>query len=278
MEVQWNHNLDTSLIHVLAASSSILILANPSHQTALNARKHLVRMHLIDPYAELRFMASLLSSQHCTKHAELWYHRRWLLSAAYDPHLPDTMGMDSYSRLQFASQEALQQELKLVSRACELYPRNYFAWTHRLICMRSLLSDYLTGTDTVGFVQIVRHEIAGVKGWIDRHVSDYSAIHFILTLSQAAFQSGDSSLVITIIEEDILDHAISLVQEYPVHKALWMYIRAALSISDSLQAQQTQQFVDHFVQPLAHSQFSKTGIEDGLVKASQYARQFLERK
>ncbi|KAH0829178.1 hypothetical protein J3R83DRAFT_2709 [Lanmaoa asiatica] len=273
--VQRNHDLDASLVRILIASSSILVLANPSHQTALNARKHLVRKHLIDPRAELRFTASLLSSQHCAKHAELWYHRRWLLSAAYDLQFSDTTGVDSCCRPQFASREALQSELELVSRACELYPRNYFAWTHRLICMGSLLWDYLTGTDPVGFVPIFRNEIAGIKGWINRHVSDYSAIHFILALSQAAFQSGDSSLVEVIIKEDLLDHAISLVQEYPTHEALWMYIRTALFISNSWQTRQTQQFVDHFVQPLAHSQHSETGAADGGVKASQYARQFL---
>lgn len=275
--VQRIHDLDASLVRILTASSTILLLANPSHQTALNARKHLVRKHLIDPHAELRLMASLLSSQHCAKHAELWYHRRWLLSAACNSQFSDAASVDSYCRLRFASQEALQHELQLVSRACELYPRNYFAWTHRLICMQSLLSDYLTGMDTVGFVPIFRNEIAGIKGWIDRHVSDYSAIHTILALSQAAFRSGDLSLMELIIEEDLLAHAISLVQEYPAHEALWMYIRSAFSISDSRQAQQTQQFVDHFVQPLAHSQYSKTGIKEDLVKASHYATRFLDR-
>jgi protein prenyltransferase alpha subunit repeat containing protein 1 len=269
-------NLDASLVRILIASSSILLLANPSNQTALNTRKHLVRMHQIDPHAELRFLASLLSSQHC-KHAELWYHRRWLLSAAYDPRFSDAASVDSYCRLQFVSQESLQRELELVSRACELYPRNYFAWTHRLICIRSLLSDYLAGMDAVGFVPIFRNEIAGIKGWIDRHVSDYSAIHTILALSQAVVQSGDLSLMEIIIEEDIPGHAISLVQEYPAHEALWMYIRTALSIPDSQQIPQIQQFVDHFVQPLVHSQHPKTDAKEDLVKAPQYARQFMDK-
>ncbi|KAG9312075.1 hypothetical protein JVU11DRAFT_7358 [Chiua virens] len=48
--VQRNHDPDTSLLRALTASSSVLLLANPSHQTALNARKHLVRMHMIDPH------------------------------------------------------------------------------------------------------------------------------------------------------------------------------------------------------------------------------------
>ncbi|KAF8448641.1 hypothetical protein L210DRAFT_3756546 [Boletus edulis BED1] len=276
--VQRNHDLDASLIRILADSSSILLLANPSHQTALNARKHLVRMHLIDPHAELCFTSSLLSSQHCAKHAELWYHRRWLLSAAYDANLLAIAGVDSFGPIRFASGEALRQELQLVSRACELYPRNYFAWTHRLICMRSLLSDYLTGIDIVGFIPILRNEIAGIKQWIDHHVSDYSAVHTILGLSQAVFQSGDSFLMGIIIEENLLDHAISLVQGYPSHEALWMYTRIAISISDSQQAQQIQMFIDRFVQPFVQLQCSKTGVEEDLVKVSQYARQLLNKR
>lgn len=275
--VQQNPDLDASL-RILTASSSILLLANPSHQTALNARKHLVRMHLIDPHAELRFTASLLSSQHCAKHAELWYHRRWLLSTAYNLYLSDAANVDSCSRLQFASQEALQQELVLVSRACELYPRNYFGWTHRLICMRSLLSDYLTGVDTLGFVPIFRNEIAGIKQWINCHVSDYSAIHAVITHSQETFQRGDLPLKKIIIEEDLLDHAISLVQEYPTHEALWIYVGSALSIPDTRQEQRIQQFVDHFVQPLTYLQHLKTDTNVDLTRSSQYARQFLDRR
>ncbi|KAG8221305.1 hypothetical protein J3R82DRAFT_1472 [Butyriboletus roseoflavus] len=276
---QRNRDLDPPLVRVLTASSSILVLANPTHQTALNSRKHLVQMHLIDPHAELRFIASLLSSQHCAKHAELWYHRRWLLSATCDTQFSDgTAGVDSHCHLRFASQAALQQELDLVSRACELYPRNYFAWTHRLMCMRNLLLDFLSGTGIVSFAPIFRNEIAGVKGWIDRHVSDYSAIHSILTLSQAALRSGDSSLVQMVIQEDLLAHALSLVQEYPAHEALWIYVRTALSISDLWQTHQTQQFIDHFVQPLAYLQQTKIGTMDDLVRASQCAKQFLDRR
>ena len=143
--------------------------------------------------------------------------------------------------------------------------------------MRSLLSDYLAAMDTIGFVPIFRNEIVGIKRWIDRHVSDYSAIHTILALSQAAVQSGNLSLTEIITEEDILGHAISLVQDYPAHEALWMYTRMTLSILNLQQAPQIQQFVDHFVQPLVHSQHPKTEVVDALVNASQYARQFLNR-
>lgn len=277
MRVQADRDPDASPIHILDTSSSILILANPSHQTAFNARKHLIRMHLIDPLAELRFIASLLSSQHCAKHAELWHHRRWLLGAVHDLSPTDAPGMNPSPRLQFMSREALRQELELISRACELYPRNYFAWTHRLICIRSLFSDYLAGTDTIDFVSVFCLEVVEVKGWIDRHVSDYSAIHYILSLSRAAFQCGHSSLAEITIKENLLGHAISLVQGYPTHEALWMYIRMAFSISDLWQTQQIDQFIENFVHPLAHAQHSEIGVTDDSTKVSQYARQFLKR-
>lgn len=278
ISIQDSRDLDASALRALAASSSVLLLANPSHHTALNARKHLVRMHLIDPHTELRFMASLQSSQHCAKHAELWYHRRWLLSAVHDPQFSDTAKLvATCCRLRFASQEVLQRELTLVSRACELYPRNYFAWTHWQICVQSLLSDYLSGDDTVGFVLIFRREMAGLKEWIDHHVSDYSAIHSILTLSQVSLQCGDVVLGNLVVEEDIVDHAISLVQAYPAHEALWMYARAALSMLGSWQTEQAEQFMHSFVRPLACSQLN-TSSRDDLDKALQFAQVFLDKR
>lgn len=274
---QQNPHLDPSLVRSLAASSSVVVVGNPCHQTALNARKHLVRMDLLDLHTELRFTAALLSAERCVKQGELWYHRQWLLRSACTTQLSNATDAGSHCRLQLASREALQQELELVSHACEVYPRNYFAWTHRLTCIQSLLSDYSNGTDAVGFVSIFRNEIKGLKRWIDRHVSDYSAIHTILALSQVACQSRDAPLVEIVVEEDLLDHATCLVQEYPIHESLWMYVRTAISIPCLQQAQKIQQFRDDFVRPLVHLHL-ETGIKEGFVHPSQYARWFLERQ
>ncbi|KIJ15501.1 hypothetical protein PAXINDRAFT_155535 [Paxillus involutus ATCC 200175] len=284
-EIQGNDN--SPAVQILIDSSSILILANPSHQTALNARKLLVKKQLIDPRTELCFIASLLSSQHCAKHAELWYHRRWLLSSAYETHgtqsptcLPAGAGA-SHRDLMFASQTNLQQELGLLSRACEVYPRNYFAWTHRLICMRSLLSDHLANpSKNSNFVVILRREIDGIKQWIEHHVSDYSAVHYILTLSRDVLQCKTLVLEETIDEEDMLAHAIALVCEYPGHEALWLYARIATLIFDAREKQQIEQFVESFVRPLA-SQNSITGAWDDVANqlgSSEYARLYLSKR
>ncbi|KIJ58074.1 hypothetical protein HYDPIDRAFT_178117 [Hydnomerulius pinastri MD-312] len=221
-------NLPSSTKRTLIASSSVLILANPSHQTALNVRKQFVHKQLIDPRTELSLMASLLSSQHCAKHAELWYHRRWLLSGAYEPHhtQPST-GLPIFKQL---SRDALETELALVSRACELYPRNYFAWTHRLICMRNVLSDDPTITSkSAELISILRQEITEIKRWIECHISDYSAVHYVTTLARDIIQNKDLPLTKIITEEGLLAHATSLVQEYPSHEALWLYARTAPS-------------------------------------------------
>ncbi|KAF9243132.1 hypothetical protein BU15DRAFT_43244, partial [Melanogaster broomeanus] len=283
-EIQGTH--DSTAVQILIDSSSVLILANPSHQTALNARKELIRKQLINTEAELCFIASLLSSRHCAKHAELWYHRQWLLSGTYDTHeeqfstcLPPGAGVSH--RLLITSQEGLRQELSLSSRACELYPRNCFAWTHRLLCMRSLLSDHLTNPSEIfNFVSILRQEIAEVKRWIEHHVSDYSAAHYILTLSRDVFQSRESSLREIIDEEDLLAHAISLVREYPDHESLWMYARTVPAILDTPDRQQVEHFVDSFVRPLA-SQHRITGAWDDVAHqtdSSYYANMYLSRR
>ncbi|KAF9228395.1 protein prenylyltransferase [Gyrodon lividus] len=278
--IQANHD---SSVQIVIDSSSVLILANPSHQTALSARKRLLKEELINPQAELYFIASLLSSQHCAKHAELWYHRRWLLGSVYNTYekqfptrLPAVAGASRH--VLFASEEGLQQELSLLSRACELYPRNYFAWTHRLICMRSLLSDHLTNPSHIfDFSLILDQEIAGIKRWIEHHISDYSAVHYIVTLSRDVLESKNMSLQEIISEGDMLAHSITLVQEYPGHEALWMYARTAPLIADARAREQIEQFVESFVRPLA----SQHGAWHDVVnqpESLEYARLYLSRR
>ncbi|KIK90761.1 hypothetical protein PAXRUDRAFT_151179 [Paxillus rubicundulus Ve08.2h10] len=282
-EIQGKDN--PAAVQILIGSSSVLILANPSHQTALNARKLLVKKKLIDPRTELCFIASLLSSQHCAKHAELWYHRRWLLS--YEAHetwpparLPAGVG-ETRRDLLFASQTDLQQELGLLSHACEVYPRNYFAWTHRLSCVRSLLSNHLTNpSKDPNFVVILRREIDGIKRWIEHHVSDYSAVHYILTLSRDVLQCKSLFLEEVIDKEGMLAHAIALVREYPGHEALWLYARIAPLIFGTREGEQIEQFVESFVRPLA-SQNSTTSAWDDVanqLESSEYAGLYLSRR
>ncbi|RPD52751.1 hypothetical protein L227DRAFT_658671 [Lentinus tigrinus ALCF2SS1-6] len=71
-----------------AASSSVLLLVNPAHQCALNARKRLVELGSLDAAHELAFMGALLTLREGAKQSILWQHRRWLLRRIHPPIRP----------------------------------------------------------------------------------------------------------------------------------------------------------------------------------------------
>ncbi|KAI6116005.1 hypothetical protein F5141DRAFT_1100349 [Pisolithus sp. B1] len=249
----------------LLASSSIILLANPSHQTALNVRKRLVRDGIIDSEKELRFTSSLLSSQHCAKYGELWYHRRWTFAVRQQLGFEESSCSSFYVPL-----ASLRQELALISRACELYPRNYFAWMHRLLCFRSLVRSHPIGVLPNELGQILNDEIDDTKRWIECHVSDYSAVHYLVGLSQLSPQTQGSKW-------GLYHHSTSLVRAYPSHETLWMYTYAACLMLE-IHGEDFGDFLEGFVRPLAQRKPANVSADDDSIMGSQHAQRFLARR
>ncbi|KAI0365574.1 protein prenylyltransferase [Pilatotrama ljubarskyi] len=233
------------------ASTAVLLLVNPAHQSALNARKRLVQLRAVDAAYELRFASALLTLHEGAKQSLLWHHRRWLLRRIY----PEAMGSrtsdvvgdgeDSLHGVELDA-DAFRTEVAVVVRACEVYPRNYHAWTHRYLCAEALVARIRTqGREDAhadAMVHAWRGERARVREWIERHVSDYSAMQYacrLEVLARRLAESGagrraraDASTVPSEEErETACEHAWSLVQAYPAHESLWLYLRGALSLS-----------------------------------------------
>lgn len=253
---------------LLVASSSILVLTNPSHQTAFNARKSLVRQGTLDALGELRFTASLLSCQQCVKHGELWHHRRWLF-ARLNINANIEQSSDTLFCIPYTS---FKEEKALISRACELYPRNYFAWMHRLICIRSVVQSNTMGFHPNKLVDILYEEIDETKQWIERHVSDYSAIHYLVNLLEEVSLHGN--LVYEKVKQELRQHAISLLHLYSSHETLWMYGRAVFSSADG---QELDHFIQSFVQPLTQQSHGDVLLHRDVNRGSLYAQRFLTR-
>jgi len=238
-------------------STSILLLANPAHQTALNTRKRLISCGVRDVRTELRFTAALLSLRESSKQSILWHHRRWLLrKLGTCPHTEsgsDTMDEDDLRGYDIPV-ESLTMELEIVSRACEIYPRNYFAWNHRFRCIDALnstlrnirLSHSQPDTVTGGGggvaiananAHIIVQECASAKDWISRHISDYTAMQYFLRLLTSRIrrsdlrelQAVDGLLEAETETETVERHALELVRMYPDHEALWIYLRGAIA-------------------------------------------------
>jgi protein prenyltransferase alpha subunit repeat containing protein 1 len=209
----------------LLSYSSVILLANPAHNTALNVRKRSILDSTLSPQQELHYTSLLLAGvKDAAKQDGLWHHRRWLLSLLYPT--------PTSSLVCFAEPpaEVWSRELALISRACELYPRNYHAWTHRTLCMHAAASSASNLTRVVA-----RDDIASARSWIESHVSDASAAHHICTLVALLSQSPHAS--VSSEARDTINHALELVHAYPKHESLWFYLRSTLMLASASRVQ-----------------------------------------
>ncbi|KAK0195751.1 hypothetical protein F5146DRAFT_1133199 [Armillaria mellea] len=207
----------------LIASSIIILLANSAHQTALNTRKRLIVSGKLDPDKELALIGTMISgNRECAKQSVIWAHRRWIFEYLYPPNPPFL----PHAQLPCA---LVRDELQTLAQGCESYPRNYYAWTHRSYCMQSMMDLFTTSSDPAAKA-IMQEEYQNLLHWVDLHVSDYSAMHYLFLLVQrfSVLQSGAPRLQ-SMNLVSLFDHAMSLLSSYPKHEALWMFIRSIIA-------------------------------------------------
>jgi protein prenyltransferase alpha subunit repeat containing protein 1 len=221
----------------LAHSTSVLILVNPGHQSAWNSRKYLVQCQSLNPDEELRFTAALLTVRECAKHSLLWHHRRWLLRrvctrslhAAEVPLHTHGYAMDDEDSLRGydLAPSRLRDEFTACTAAANTYERNYFAWTHRTRCLDALVATLHTiQSDRKSLLELLSEEMSSVALWIERHVSDYTAMQYRCRLQLLTYSLDISSSSYTF--PSVYSHARSLLVAYPDHESLWYYLRGAL--------------------------------------------------
>lgn len=229
--------------------TSVILLVNPSHQTALNTRKRLVESGRLQPEEELKLIALFIGgSKEFAKQSIIWHYRRWIFRHCYQHIGGAGAGSETESPGWGTSEEAssfpiipldtLEKECQLIRRACDLYPRNYHAWVHYHWVLDTvkavvLRNQVLADPNCEDHLCFLRREVLQLQEWIDRHVSDYSAVHLLCSLTildrAGAFQlakSGRGKLV-----DELREHARSLVLSYPSHETLWLYLRNILYFS-----------------------------------------------
>ncbi|KAJ7287245.1 hypothetical protein C8J57DRAFT_1283310 [Mycena rebaudengoi] len=221
------------------AATSVILLANPAHRTALNLRKRLLQTGDLSAQSELFFSAVLLSSSRpSAKESILWDHRRWIFARLYPRTTPEKSPSLLYKgwARDYSAPElpaaAIVDEFRLISRCCEIYPRNYYAWTHHHFVIESLhVSLGQSGTVDSPYLQILVEEFLNLQRWIESHVSDHSAIHQLCSIV-SRLQNLDNSTLARLADPLILfQHALSLVTSFPSHESLWMYLRAMITLS-----------------------------------------------
>ncbi|KAF7946632.1 hypothetical protein EAE96_009625 [Botrytis aclada] len=206
-------DLDTKYSKEIRDATSVILLTDPEHLTACNARKRLVQIFRnktvlelgLELKSELRFVDSLLTS-HLNRHTKsptLWSHRRWLLEFCQSKDLP----LDVYR--DFTS---------VVMVAAERHPRNYYAWSHMRWLMKSVEGH--EGT----YLMIINN----VKKWCLEHPGDTSGWSFLLyCLSSPTFLTATSSIDRkSLICEEVLGMAISLRWK---EESLWVFLRTLVA-------------------------------------------------
>lgn len=230
--------------HLLRASTSVIILANPAHQTALNNRKRLVESGLLLPEEELVFIELLVrGSRVCAKQSMIWDHRRWIFRFCYKemsslvheslPYLPRWSTFEEARSLPRLPPDFIRKELDIIKAACQSYPRNYHAWTHWHHVIDVAFISAISSSDSIRltYFAVIYEENIRLRSWISNHVSEFTAAHHLCSMGHVIdhLASLDENIVAEAGGSCILvDDAYSLASNYPTHPCLWMYLRVAL--------------------------------------------------
>lgn len=187
----------------LLAVSSVILLMDPEHLTAANARKRLVKSASAssDRLLELvrrdkLYIDSLLTSRlhRHTKSPTLWSHRRWLLETAR----------------QHGEQPDVIQDIKdIVMVAGERHPKNYYAWCHAR-WLTGLIPEDKRDTVLMGLV-------SATKAWCLRHDGDISGWTFLFFVLMQVDEESRSSSFFT-----ELGHAAGFKL---VNESRWVFLR-----------------------------------------------------
>ena len=237
--------------NVAFVATSVILVLNPGHQTALNTRKRLIRKGYFEPERELRYIALLQhGSADCAKQSIIWDHRRWCItyirgvpkSSVYPyPILHHWSSSEEARLLPHVNTEDVCRELAIVYHTCESYPRNYHAWNHWHWLIDTTVSSvfrYQPGEpERRDFLLVLVDAYVDLRNWIDRHPSDYTAMHQMCQIQTTI----DHLLGAGVLTQDVaaklpsltpVEHCLSLLTAFPAHEALWMHLRVILGYMD----------------------------------------------
>jgi hypothetical protein len=194
----------------LLAATAVILLMDPEHLTAANARKRIIRK-TVEPSgaltemhpklaSEMWLLDSLLTSRlhRHTKSPTLWSHRRWLMG------LHSSLGQPV---------DVTGSIVKIVAVAGERHPRNYYAWSHARWLMNL---EPATARDRV---------LGPVKEWCIRHrndISGWSFLHFLLLSGNITPEQ------IAEVFDEVLSLASSLRW---TNESVWVFLRTLAASS-----------------------------------------------
>ncbi|KZS88296.1 hypothetical protein SISNIDRAFT_399071, partial [Sistotremastrum niveocremeum HHB9708] len=215
--------------------TSVILLANPAHNTAFNVRKKLLSRDPVEsPTVELALTRLLFHTRDGAKSSLLWHHRRHFLRMqhyAAEGHSGSPIMADEVPPLTVTQ---FEEEFALATRACEVYPRSYFAWLHRTKCLQSVHAIITTTSETSHYMDLMLDERIRTRSWIESHIGDHSAVDYLceiekvlidLVAARSSLLDQNAKLAVHATLSTSLTHAEELLSSYPDHETTWAYYR-----------------------------------------------------
>lgn len=198
--VDYEKALSSSHDEVHRLTRAMLIVRGDSPR-ALHLRKDLLDRHHLPLDAEIPLLDMIFILH--PKSPSCWEHRRWILNRIYSPRLPPSV---------------VGRELELCSRMADRYPRNYYAWIHRIWLLGQ--SDCAAKTAERSFV----------REWIRLHPSDHSAVSYQqLLIAEDTPRDTEAVAVWETIKDEISANR-ELLSNYAEHETLWLQRRSLMLI------------------------------------------------
>jgi hypothetical protein len=172
-------------------------------------RKELFQSQHLTLDEELNFSRLVMTRK--PKSPDNFYHRQWLINQQSIDWLTD---------------ERFVFEIDLCQYAADRYDRNYYAWK-----FRSWLFDRKTDVS----IDLYHEDIFTLVGWIQRHVSDYSACHHLQSQTLSLFRlirkdgvSKDETARILEVLQEQFDAIDRLLQMYHNKECFYLHRRFLL--------------------------------------------------
>jgi len=234
---------------LVMASTTCLLLCCPDHSTAWADRKRVLECNadsIIDDMIcnETRF-GNLLFTQH-SKAPSSWSHRRWIHQRRrnynYSEHVIDANAsiMNQYTACE-RFLDYVKSEVEICDRVASSFPKNYYAWTYRIVVVRDFVRNICDLSDkrciVLGF-KLLQNEIKIIENkWLTRHVSDHSASHYGTMVLRLLVDLNFNSL--SFCTESIrsmlkyvfgrIEFIRPIIASFPSHEVLWKYRRMNIS-------------------------------------------------
>ena len=170
----------------------------------------------------------------------------------------------------------MQKEIETCTMVAEKYPKNYYAWTHRYVCLQNLWQLWKDQNPNTSFYfkmhEFFQNEMNFIPMWMKNHISDHSCIHYGIQCMHLFLQLGTSNggycdihhissihwswMVISKAMEQ--NKQMIQVPIYSIHESVWKYRRlCSLLILPLLTENHTTDHdsIIHFIQQELHDAY-----------------------